>query len=58
MFSMVCALMRQSYSLDMCELETTLLRDVKYGFLILDHCIEVILLILCNVYDHITLISH
>jgi len=43
MFSMVSALMRQSYSLDVYELQTTLLRDVRCGFLIFDDCIEVIL---------------
>lgn len=31
-FNTVCALMRLSYLLDMCELQTTLLRDVKHGF--------------------------
>jgi len=35
--------MRQSYSLDVYELQTTLLRDIRCGFLIFDDCIEVIL---------------
>lgn len=47
MFSMVCPLMKQSYSLDMCETQTALLRDVKYGFHISVDFIQVILLILC-----------
>lgn len=47
MFSMVCPLIRQSYSLDVCELQTALLRDVKYGFHIFDDFIQVILSILC-----------
>lgn len=48
MFRMVCPLMRQSYTLDVSEIQAALLRDVKYGFHISNDFIQVILLILCT----------
>lgn len=46
--SMVCPLMRQRYSLDVFELQTTLLRDVKYGFHIYVDCIQAVLCVMSH----------